>query len=559
MFSNLSIGQKLYWAVGGIAACLVLVSVVSAFQVNLQVNNRVNTALEDVTQMGTTTLNHYYGLVQNGALSEEEAKRRALETLAAMRFDDSNYIFIIDYDANMVMHAVQPQLNGTSVRDRQDPNGKYLFRDMVSVVRADHEGLVAYGWPRAGSTQAVPKRSHVREFAPWGMIVGAGVYIDDVNASVLAALSGQLLGLVVLTAVMILGALFLNRTIQKPVTRLCDAVGNLAQGDYDTPLPHPQGREVTALTRAIEILRASAQERAQLESRAQADREAQEARTREIETLIAQFEDQSNHVLKAFEIAGGKLNSASDILRQSSSQTGDNSQALDRASASAADTAEVVAAAAEELTASIGEIAHQVSRSSQVGQSAVERANIAGDDINRLAEAAGKIDGVVRLINDIAEQTNLLALNATIEAARAGEAGKGFAVVASEVKALASQTANATDSIVNEVRGIQNATDKAVEAIQMIRQVIDEMSAISTSIADSMDQQRKAADEIAGSAQTASGAAQEVANAVNGVKKSARESETCAQQVGEANASMDQEVGALRQAVRAFLSGVRAA
>ena len=121
-----------------------------------------------------------------------------------------------------------------------------------------------------------------------------------------------------------------------------------------------------------------------------------------------------------------------------------------------------------ELASSITEIGQRINQTAEIVRLAVDEAQATNQDIGGLAQGAQKIGDVIKLIRDIAEQTNLLALNATIEAARAGEAGRGFAVVASEVKSLAVQTAKATEEISSQVLEVQNSTDKAVEAIGRI-------------------------------------------------------------------------------------------
>src|SRR5690606_31516126 len=144
---------------------------------------------------------------------------------------------------------------------------------------------------------------------------------------------------------------------------------------------------------------------------------------------------------------------------------------------------QMVASAAEELSASVKEISNQVSQSTDFARHAVAETSRATEEINGLVAAAQKIGDVVNLISDIASQTNLLALNATIEAARAGEAGKGFAVVASEVKNLASQTATATEEITAQVSGMQSATESAVNAINLIADVIKKIDETAVTIA----------------------------------------------------------------------------
>ena len=158
--------------------------------------------------------------------------------------------------------------------------------------------------------------------------------------------------------------------------------------------------------------------------------------------------------------------------------------------------AAVVASASEELAASVSEISNQVTQASRIATTAVGEAGKSEESVRLLIGAAEKIGDVVEIINSIASQTNLLALNATIEAARAGDAGRGFSVVASEVKALAAQTAKATDEIKTQVVGIQSASQSTAHSIKEIAKVINEVSAISTSISGAIEEQSAATREV---------------------------------------------------------------
>lgn len=202
-----------------------------------------------------------------------------------------------------------------------------------------------------------------------------------------------------------------------------------------------------------------------------------------------------------------------------------------------------VASASEQLSASIGEISRQISRTQEVTQEALSQANHSMSIVNGLAEAASKIGQVVSLINDIADQTNLLALNATIEAARAGEAGKGFAVVAAEVKALASQTAKATGDISSQVKGIQGATDAVVKSNESINLIITQINEISSTVAAAVEEQSAATQNVA-------------ANIVE-VSKSSAETGRIAEDVNSAASELATRSTELSESIERFLARFR--
>ncbi|MGE0845939.1 MAG: PAS domain-containing protein [Flavobacteriaceae bacterium] len=182
---------------------------------------------------------------------------------------------------------------------------------------------------------------------------------------------------------------------------------------------------------------------------------------------------------------------------------------------------QAIAAGAEELVASVGEINRQIEHSRGITADAVRAADETNAIISGLADAAQTIGQVVELISNIADQTNLLALNATIEAARAGEAGKGFAVVAQEVKALAAQTAKATEEISTQIGAVQNTTGQAVEAIGSISTTIGKINEISTAVAAGVEQQAVVTQEISGNMQTAAAGVEQITRSISEIASSA--------------------------------------
>ncbi len=203
-----------------------------------------------------------------------------------------------------------------------------------------------------------------------------------------------------------------------------------------------------------------------------------------------------------------------------------------------------VSAASEELAASVTEISRQIAESNRAVGNAVEAATNSEQQVTDLVGAAQRIGEVTQIISEIAEQTNLLALNATIEAARAGEAGKGFAVVASEVKNLATQTAKATDEIASQIQSMQATTQATAKAIREIGQTISTVSEISTSISSAIEEQ--------------SAATREVSANIAGVTQAAQESGTSAASLLEFAQSLSQKANGLGDQVDRFLEKVRA-
>jgi methyl-accepting chemotaxis protein len=218
-----------------------------------------------------------------------------------------------------------------------------------------------------------------------------------------------------------------------------------------------------------------------------------------------------------------------------------------------------VAAASEELSASISEISSQVANSAGVANSAVREIEATDATVQSLSEAAIRIGEVVRLISDIASQTNLLALNATIEAARAGEAGRGFAVVATEVKALATQTARATDDVAGQITDIRAATDKVVTAITAIGGTINRVSEISSSIASAVEEQSAATQEISRNTQEAATNTAQVQENIAGLNRLTGDSRTAAALELASAEEIGRQAERLGNEINGFLAEIRAA
>jgi methyl-accepting chemotaxis protein len=250
------------------------------------------------------------------------------------------------------------------------------------------------------------------------------------------------------------------------------------------------------------------------------------------------------------------MKSTAAILFESSEQASQRAISAVKTANDASANVKSSAAAADEMSGSIGEIGQQIGRTTEVVRAAVQEAQATNEQITRLAEAAQKIGDVVKLIRNIAGQTNLLALNATIEAARAGEAGRGFAVVAGEVKSLAVQTAKATEDIAKQILAVQASTTNAVEAISKFSERMREINAYASAVATSVGQQNAATNEISRNVASAARGTSMVVTVLNEVAGAATSARSSAETVLGAAQSVEAAVGKLRGEVECFLSKV---
>jgi methyl-accepting chemotaxis protein len=288
------------------------------------------------------------------------------------------------------------------------------------------------------------------------------------------------------------------------------------------------------------------------------DMAEQQKRRRAIDGVIASFRTQMEPLLKTFGNSAAAMKSTAVTLSAASSHSSKCATSAVEASNEASTGVKTAAAATDELSSSIAEIARQITQTNHVVHMAVDEAQTTSGEMTTLAESAQKIGDIVKLIQTIAEQTNLLALNATIEAARAGDSGRGFAVVASEVKSLAVQTAKATEAIVGQILAVQGATASAVESIRRISERMREIQHYASGVAAAIEEQSAATDDISSNVATAAQATQSMAEVLSDVAGAATQTHVSAEVVLDTSQSVEAAVADLRRHIEQFLASVAA-
>ncbi|MEA3085651.1 MAG: methyl-accepting chemotaxis protein [Paraburkholderia sp.] len=454
---KMSFIQKLWLPLILSLLCLAGVSIYNAYQTRQVRLDERKADLIHAAQIALSVVKTSGDDAAAGTLPLAEAQKRAMARIRNMRYGENGYIEIINSQRRVLMHPANAKLDGKDADDYKDPNGVYLFRDIVAVIKRDGQGFTAFSAPKPGATEASPKIAYSVTYRPWDWILMTGLYVDDIDAAFRASLYQSVGILVVLAGALSAVVVLLNRGILRSLGGEPSYAAEIANRIADNDL--------TAVVKTAPDDRSS---------------------------LLFSMKRMQEQLAQTI----GTIKASADSIATATHQIAAGNQDLSQRTEEQAASLEQTASSMEQLTSTVTQNADNASQANQLAAQAASVAEQGGTVVSRVVEtmeginaSSERIGNIVGIIEGIAFQTNILALNAAVEAARAGEQGRGFAVVASEVRSLAQRSSVAAkeikelihDSVERVQAGashVQEAGTKMREITHEIRRVTDIMGEI---------------------------------------------------------------------------------
>ncbi len=495
---NLSIRSTLYTIVTLVILSLVGLMGFQFVSLSSSLQNQKRIELRHLGEMAVGIASHEYEAAQKGLISPEVAKQNAIRRIGNLRYGSNDYFWINDMQARIVMHPIKPQLDGKDGTNIKDPNGKRIFVDAAATVKRRGAGFVSYEWPKPGASKPQPKLSYVAGFAPWGWVIGTGVYIDDLDRQIWTAfeeaLAAGALIIVVLGGVVVL----FTRRISGALKGTTVAMGQLAAGNFDVVLPGlHQKDEIGDIARAVEDFKLKAVEKAKRDAEEKAAQEKQAVAEREAAMRKASVEKEEQELRVAAEREAAMQRAADEFQAAvgsivSAAVAGDFSQRVDLKGKSG-------------LVLNVGTAINSL----------CDNVATALDDMVGMLDALADGDLTRRITADYQGSFALLKDNANKTAERIG-------ATVSEIKAASHEVTNASIEITTSTTDLSQRTEEQAASLEETSAALEQIAGTVKKNADNAQHANESATNASKVADRGGQVAAQAVNAMARIEESSR-------------------------------------
>ena len=452
--NDIQIRYKL-WAIIGLmsigTSALIAVSLFSLYMTQFQ--DRQDRT-KDLVEVAHSTLNYYYQTAMKNGTDQELAKQAAFETIRALRYEEVEYFWINDMNSTMLMHPINSALEGKDMSQFKDANGVMVFQEFLKVIKKEGAGFVDYMWPKAGETEPTAKNAYVKEFKPWHLIIGTGVYLDTLHHHFFNNLAR--FGIAVLLLTFLIGgtALFIIYLVTSRVITLKNIMLGVAEsGDLTRRVDFSGKDELGIMASSFNQMMGTFQQ---------------------IVDKVGSSSSQLDHIVIESNQISDKTTQGVETQLKETEHTASAMLQMAASAQQANDISDIANNKAQEVQQQSKQGLAIITRSNDKIKGLAENVAHATSEIHQLRKNVMEIETVLDVIGQVSDQTNLLALNAAIEAARAGEQGRGFAVVADEVRQLAQRSQGSAVQIQDMIESLRNQTLSTVDVMEKAQTLAQE-------------------------------------------------------------------------------------